>query len=266
MHRGLCCLLLAALTRSSTGQPAPEEVTFPSGNLQLHGFLWRPAGAGPFPAILWNHGSERHPTAQPGLAGFYTGHGYLFFVPHRRGQGRSPGPYIQDQLAISPRYVRPERMIELQEIDNADVIAALAYLRSQPFVDPARIAISGCSYGGIQTLLAGEHPLGVVALIPFAPGAMSWERAPALQWRLRQAVVRATAPIFLLQAANDYSLGPAFELSREAERHHADFHAKVYPPQGTNRRAGHGEFCTAATDVWGNDVLAFLEAHMSTAR
>src|SRR5205085_2911990 len=100
--------------------------------------------------------------------------------------------------------------------------------------------------------------------VPRAPSPRA--SALALQWRLRQAVVRATAPIFLLQAANDYSLGPAFELSREAERHHADFHAKVYPPQGTNRRAGHGEFCTAATDVWGNDVLAFLEAHMSTAR
>jgi hypothetical protein len=67
----------------------------------------------------------------------------MFFVPHRRGQGRSPGVYMQDPLALSPPHGRPERMIELQEIDNADVIAALAYLRSQPFVDPAQIAISG---------------------------------------------------------------------------------------------------------------------------
>jgi hypothetical protein len=62
-------------------------------------------------------------------------------------------------------------VVELQQAD--DVVAALNYLKSQPFVDPARIAISGCSYGGIQTLLTGEHDLGVMALVPFAPGAMS---------------------------------------------------------------------------------------------
>jgi len=60
------------------------------------------------------------------------------------------------------------------------VIAGLNYLKSRPFVDPARMVISGCSYGGIQTLLTGEHDLGVKALVPFAPGAMSWEQNVAL--------------------------------------------------------------------------------------
>jgi dipeptidyl aminopeptidase/acylaminoacyl peptidase len=65
-------------------------------------------------------------------------------------------------------------MVELQaEVD--DVIASLIYLKSLSFVDPARIAISGCSYGGIQTLLAGERELGIRASVLFAPGAMSWE-------------------------------------------------------------------------------------------
>lgn len=53
-------------------------------------------------------------------------------------------------------------MVELQQAEVDDVIAALNYLKSQSFVDSARIALSGCSYGGIQTLLAGERNLGVM--------------------------------------------------------------------------------------------------------
>ena len=36
---------------------AGEVVTFPSGARTLHGVVHRPAGAGPFPAVLYNHGS-----------------------------------------------------------------------------------------------------------------------------------------------------------------------------------------------------------------
>ena len=40
-------------TQSASAQSAkPEEVKFPSGNLVLHGFIYKPFGQGPFPAIL----------------------------------------------------------------------------------------------------------------------------------------------------------------------------------------------------------------------
>src|ERR1700757_3407475 len=138
--------------------------------------------------MLWNHGSEKLPGSQPVLAKFYTEHSYVFFVPHRRGQGRSPGEYIQDLVVQAPAGDRARRMVELQEAEVEDVVAALNYLRSQALVDGARIAISGCSYGGIQTLLAGERDLGVKALVPFAAGAMSWEQNQLLQDRLIRAV------------------------------------------------------------------------------
>ncbi len=40
-----------------TPSASSEEVTFRSGTLTLHGYLWKPAGPGPFPAVLWNHQS-----------------------------------------------------------------------------------------------------------------------------------------------------------------------------------------------------------------
>jgi len=250
------------LTHLASAQTSPQEVVFPSGGLQLHGFLWKPSGPGPFPAVLWNHGSEKLPGSQPDLARFYTGHSYVFFVPHRRGQGRSPGPYIQDLVAQAPPSQRGRRMMELQDQEVEDVIAALDFLKSQPFVDAGRIAISGCSYGGIQTLLAGERDLGVKALVPFAPGAMSWDQSPAVADGLRRAVAREKAPVFLLQAQNDFNLAPARVLASEAAAKGQDFRSKIYPAFGSTQRDGHHGFCTTATEVWGSDVLAFLEEQM----
>jgi hypothetical protein len=135
----LLLLFFIALLAVGTAlaQSKPEEVVFPSGGRQLHGFLWKPEGRGPFRAILWNHGSEKLPGSQPTLANFYISHSYVFFVPHRRGQGRSPGDYIEDQIAKAPPGERARRMIDLQEAEVDDVIAALNYLKSLPFVDHA---------------------------------------------------------------------------------------------------------------------------------
>jgi carboxymethylenebutenolidase len=260
-------LLLCALAQGvASAQANPEEVVFPSAGLQLRGFLWKPEGAGPFAAVLWNHGSEKLPGSELALAKFYTEHSYVFFVPHRRGQGRSPGAYIQDLVMATPPGERALRMVELQEAEVEDVVAALAYLRSLTFVDGTRIAVSGCSYGGIQTLLVGERDLGVKALVPFAPGAMSWESNVPLRDRLMRAVDSAKAPVFLLQADNDFDLSPSRVLSKEASKKGKDFQSKVYPRYGKSHHDGHWEFCTAATDVWGNDVLAFLDTQMNGAK
>jgi dienelactone hydrolase len=266
MKRILCGLLLLILAQGSlAAQSKPEEVVFSSGGRGLHGFLWKPEGNGPFRAILWNHGSEKLPGSQPALAAFYTAHSYVFFIPHRRGQGRSPGDYIQDLISQAPPHERARRMVELQQAELDDVIAALSYLKSRPFVNPGRIAISGCSYGGIQTLLAGERDLGIKALVPFAPAAMSWGQNVPLQDRLIRAVDQAKVPIFLLQAENDFDLAPSRVLSKEANKKHKDFQSKIYPAFGRSHHDGHWEFCSSATEIWGNDVLAFLEMQMKAA-
>jgi len=219
----------------------------------------------PFSSGAWNHGSEKLPGSEPALAAFYTAHSHVFFVPHRRGQGRSPGNYIQDEIAQAGPGERTGRAVELLQAEVNDVVAGLNFLKSQPFVDPARIAISGCSYGGIETLLAGERDLGVRALVPFAPGAMSWERNDALQDRLIRAVDLTKSPVFLIQAENDYSISPSRALANEAAKKKKDFQSRIYPAFGRNHQDGHWGFCSSATEIWGTDVLAFLEAQMKSA-
>ena len=54
----LMSLILA--TAPGSGQDRrPELVAIPSGEATLHAHVWRPAGHGPFPAVLINHGSGR---------------------------------------------------------------------------------------------------------------------------------------------------------------------------------------------------------------
>jgi dienelactone hydrolase len=236
----------------------PQLVAFPSGDLELRGFIFKPEGNGPFPAVLYNHGSEKLPGSKPGIGNFFAANGYVLFVPHRRGQGRSPGNYIMDALSGVQRMARGPLMVQLLDQQSQDVAAALDFLKKLPYVDPGRIAVAGCSFGGIQTVLAAEKDLGLRAAVAFAPGAMTWRDSIEIQERLITAVKRTVVPVFLIQAENDYDLSPTRELSKEMQQAGKAHRAKIYPPYGETQSDGHGGFCGKGVVVWGNDVLSFL--------
>ena len=92
------------------------------------------------------------------------------------------------------------RLLETDHLD--DQMAALAWLRAQGFVDPARIAVGGNSFGGIETVLGVERE-AYCAGLDLAGAAQTWSTAPELQERLKRAVRGARAPIFFFQARND---------------------------------------------------------------
>jgi carboxymethylenebutenolidase len=252
-------------TPSAPGATPPaattREVVFPSGGLDLHGYLWEPSGRGPYPAVLYNHGSEKLPGSKPTLGGYFTAQGFAFFVPHRRGQGLSPGQYISDLVAQSPPAQQNQVVVDQLVAQVDDVAAAFAYLLTLPEIDRSRVVVAGCSYGGIETVLASERDLAVRASVDFAGAAESWGN-PILRTRLTDAVDRARVPIFFLQAMNDYNTAPSLALSGEMARVGKPYQVKIYPPYGTTVDDGHGGFCTNAPDVWGADVLAFLRTYI----
>lgn len=264
-------IFLLSIGAALAADPPDESalVTFKSGGLNLQGWLWKPAGKGPFPAIIYNHGSEKTPGWFPTLGQFWTSNGFIFFVPHRPGHGRSPGEYIvdlQDKFRAQEKDTNKMQryVISLHERFNADVAAAVNWLKTQPDVDTNRLVVSGISYGGIQTVLASEKDLGVKAFVTFSPAAMSWRGNPLLRERLLAAVKHAKAPMFLLQAKNDYHLGPYELLGGELNRKGAPNRAKLYPVFGdvANPQDGHGGFAVRGSDVWGKDVLEFLNEVM----
>jgi hypothetical protein len=87
---------------------AADIVTFPSGEITLHGVVYRPEGRGPFPAVVYNHGSAAGMLRREVFEAFgpvFASHGWVFFGPYRRGQGlsTSAGPYIGDQIAAAEK-------------------------------------------------------------------------------------------------------------------------------------------------------------------
>src|SRR5690242_2316412 len=160
---------------------ARETISFQSGRSALSGALYKPAGNGPFPAVIWNHGSEKAPDAGPQfdtVASIFVPAGYVVLAPVRRGHGRSKGPYISDvvQQARAAKGLEASRslavrLLETEQLD--DQLAGLAYAKQLPYVDTNRMAVAGCSYGGIQTLLGAERNVGYKAAIPISPAAQS---------------------------------------------------------------------------------------------
>ena len=253
--------------RQESPPPEAQLVSFRAADgAQLHGFIYLPPGPGPHPAVLFNHGSEKWPGWQPALAAFYRANGFAFFIPHRRGQGRSSdaGPYIVDRQPSKLQIVANgaasgRTIIALHEEAARDVEAALAWLRARPDVDPRRIFMSGVSFGGIQTLLAAERDLGVRAYAAFAPGAMSWRWVTGLDARLQQAAQHAHAPVLIVQAENDYNLAPSQVLGPILERA-GKGRAVLFPAFGTSEKDGHAGFACRpeGTAIWGPAVLTFF--------
>ena len=97
-------LRIVAEDKNTTG----EVVSFPSGELTLHGVLYKPKGAGPFPAVVYNHGSAPgmlSSEAFEAIGPLFASRGWVFFGPYRRGQGlsASAGPYIGDEIAAAEK-------------------------------------------------------------------------------------------------------------------------------------------------------------------
>jgi len=79
-------------------------VSFTDEKLTLGGLLYKPEGDGPFPALLYNHGSApgmRNNQAFEMIGPLFVEHGWVFFAPYRRGQGlsESAGPFIGDEIS-----------------------------------------------------------------------------------------------------------------------------------------------------------------------
>jgi dipeptidyl aminopeptidase/acylaminoacyl peptidase len=240
---------------ASTAAPA-LEITFRSRGLLLYGYITKPPGNGPFPAILYNHGSERAGGQKDPLRKFWSEHGFVFFLPHRSGHGKSQGQYFEDKGKDHSRLIR-----HIEE-HAEEVSDGVAYMRRLPYVDKNRMIVGGCSYGGIQTVLAAERGDGLKAALDFAGGAESWASDRALHQRMKRAVDHARIPIFFIQAENDYNTEPTKVLGAEAQRAHKDYKAKIFPAYGTSHSDGHGGFCAHQSATWERDVLQWVRKYI----
>src|SRR5471030_1270947 len=147
---------------AETLQTTPEIVHFQSGIHELGGEIFKPAGNGPFPVVLYNHGSAPgmlNSQASNVIGPLFASKGWIFFMPYRRGQGLSAdaGAYIGDDIAAARKRgglkqasATMTTLLSTEQLD--DQLAALQWLRSRPDVQGGRIAVAGNSFGGIEAV------------------------------------------------------------------------------------------------------------------
>jgi carboxymethylenebutenolidase len=250
-----------AMAQSPPTSVSRERVTFKSDGLTLVGFLFKPDGVGPFPALVWNHGSEQNPgTARQfdAVAAIFVPAGYVVFAPMRRGHGDSEGPYLMDQLRRADGG-RASLLVRLMEGEHlGDQLAGQAYVRGLSYVDPKRLLVAGCSFGGIQTLLAAERGAGYRAAVAISPGALSWNGNALLRDRLVEAVRTTDVPVFVIQPPKDASLEPSRVLGAELQRRGKRHVVKVYPAEMPEDQQGHCFGGARGMHVWAQDALAFF--------
>jgi dienelactone hydrolase len=118
--------------------------------------------------------------------------------------------------------------------------------------------VSGCSFGGIETVLTAARSTSIYAAVDFAGASMSWASSPVLQDRMRAAVRESHVPILFLQAKNDFNTAPSRDLAAEMTSAGKPHALAIFPPHGETHQQGHAGFCMHGEGEWGETVLAFL--------
>jgi len=157
--RTLPWALIVACTACSSAPTGPtpvddatdaSSIRFESEGVQMTGTLWLPEGEGPFPLIVFVHGSgERTRHDARFTANHYNSRGVAVFGYDKRGVGESGGKYVgsgntsEENLTLLAR----------------DAVAAMRIVRSRADIDGTRSGFLGVSQAGwIVPIAANSLP------------------------------------------------------------------------------------------------------------
>jgi dienelactone hydrolase len=261
-------VVVASFALAAAQQPPfnKQKITVTSDKLALAAYVYKPDGPGPFPTVIWNHGSEKNPGGGPqfdSVAKIFVPAGFVVFATVRRGHGGSQGTYIVDTLSVhrakrdgSDRALMV-KLLETEQLD--DQFAGIAQAKKLPYVDQNKMVVAGCSFGGIQTLLAAERSPELKAAFAISPAAQSWAFNPNLQDRLKSAVGKIDAPVLVIAPPRDDNIDPPRVLAEEAKRAgKARFAARIYPPTMPDSQQVHCFGGVKGFHNWASDAVAFF--------
>ena len=135
------------LVTRDAGEYIIDKIYFLSGGNRIIGWVMRPPGKGPYPIVIYNHGSRISHGGKPNLEqptlglstrawpGVMAGRCVLFF-PEGSGYAGSEGPKLTECRSNSDvmHYLR-------RRAD--DVSAGVNWLQDQPWADTEKIGLTG---------------------------------------------------------------------------------------------------------------------------
>src|SRR5262245_36791253 len=184
----VCVTGMASAGNANTWQyeeRAMVPVTIDGEQVKLATITYKPPGNGPFPTLIFHHGSTgggRDPAIfaarydPKALAAWFTARGWVVILPSRRGRGGSEGLYDEGFEPDRAQGYSCEPALALAGADRAlrDIDAITPLLLAQSYVDPHRVAIGGQSRGGILSVAwSGRQPAVPRAVINFVGGWVS---------------------------------------------------------------------------------------------
>jgi dienelactone hydrolase len=137
-----------AMISASTASAAPDQVDIPDGNLTLHATLYRPEGAGPFPAVVALHdcgGLSQRPLTDAQVysewARLLVANGFVVLFPDSFGS-----------RGIGSQCREPNRKIHASRERVSDANAARRWLQGQDYIRGEHISLLGWSNGAVAAL------------------------------------------------------------------------------------------------------------------
>lgn len=270
LSAGVLAQRLPAPQRMRTVERMATPWTHAGQPVELVLVVYKPTqGAGPWPTLVFNHGSTGEGN-QPeqfaqvftslDVARHFTQRGWQVIFPQRRGRGGSGGLYDEgfepdrSRYSCDPKYSLPGFDRALEDLD-----VVMKHVATRPDVDAKRLLVAGQSRGGmLATAYAGLHPRSAAGVINFV-GGWSSEHCPHGA-QVNTALFRRGAafpkPTLWLYGSRDsfYSLAHS----------RANFQA-FRAAGGQGRFVGYelpagqqGHFIRAQPELWRGDVDAYV--------
>jgi dienelactone hydrolase len=216
--RGLSLILVCLVGGCASTAPPPglqiTTTTPGGGGEQIPAMLSRPDGPGPFPAVVIMHDCSGLGAGSGGAPGRWAAElverGYVVVLPDSfKTRGWPSGVCMEGSPGRAD--VSPLRR-------TYDARAALAYLRTLPFVDARRIGLMGGSHGGTTTL-------NTMLLSGFAAAVALYPRCAP------RGVYRPTGPVLILIGEKDdwTPAEPCRRLAEAAQAGRQPVSIKIYP-------------------------------------
>ena len=240
-------------------------VDSPSGKMEIT--VITPAGPGPFPLVVFNHGDVEMDSAfvkykqrfrDPILSGAFLRWGFAVAFPARPGVGRSEGIYQFANYAIhdaDPSYKARQHAQAIQK--------ALEQLRKEPDLNADQIVLAGQSAGGDAVMYMSTLSLpGVKAVLNFSGGRSNHAQGQSATFENKMMVDGwrelgrlAKVPAMLVFAENDsrYTANTIRKSTQAFNEGVGKAELLLLPPI-----QGDGHFVYQRPQLWSRQAWAFM--------
>ena len=221
------------------------DVKFKGPGSDLLGYMAKPSGAGPFPAIAIIHENRGLNDHTKDIARRYAAEGFVGLAVDLASRAGGTKPDASANTGVLGSAAIPDLI--------ADMKAYVDYLKVAEGVKPGGVGVTGFCFGGGYTFDTAVESPDVKAAVPYYGTC-----------RQKAKLATTQAAIFVVYGANDTRItGEADAVKAELAKNPRPSEVKIYP--GANHAffndTGNSYNEAAAKDAW-TKTLAWFKAHV----